>query len=115
MDGNDRPWWPQEWQGWTLRTADGDDIGIMVGWFERGPHAGRLRVHRSADGAIAVFAVPLSVIAAASSGTLQLKAGPAEVSEWLAYVVRRHRGGAGVSGAEARQLTSMAPELASLG
>ena len=34
-----------EWQGLTVRTCDGSAVGVVMGVFEDGPLAGRLRVH----------------------------------------------------------------------
>jgi hypothetical protein len=109
MVGNTRSGQPQEWQGWTLCTADGADVGTIVGRFERGPHADHLRVHRLRDGVIAVFAIPLHAISAAGSGTLRLTASRAEISEWLAYVVRRYSHN-GASGDEPREFARLPRE-----
>jgi hypothetical protein len=45
-------------------------------------------VQRPLPEGTAIFAVPLSAIATAGSGTLRLAA-TAEISEWLVYLVRR--------------------------
>lgn len=113
MDRWNMLWWPQEWQGWTVRTAEGAAIGTVVGRFERGPHASRLRVHRLGDGRTAVFAVPLSAIATAGNGTLRLVAtATAEASEWLAYMVRPYRHSAGASVHDLRRYLATPPEEA---
>jgi len=67
----------------------------MVGRFDGGSHEGRLRVQRLGPKGTAVFAVPLSAIGTAGSGTIRLTARTtAEVSAWLVYLVRRHLSGA---------------------
>ena len=88
----DRRNWPPQWQhwhGWTVRTHEGAEVGAVVGRFDGGPYEGQLRVQRPVPGGTAVFAVPLSAIATAGSGTISLTA-TAEVSEWLVYLVRRY-------------------------
>ena len=90
---NEPPRW-QHWHGWTVRTHDGAEVGAVAGRFDGGAHEGRLRVQRLVPGGTAVFAVPLSAIATAGSGTIWLTA-TAEGAEWLVYLVRRYLGGEG--------------------
>jgi hypothetical protein len=92
VDQRNRPRWQQHWHGWTVRADGGDEVGTVVGWFGRGPHEGRLRVHRESVEGTAFFAIPLGAIATCGGGTIRITAAAtAEVSEWLAYVVRQYR------------------------
>lgn len=58
------------WQGLTVQARDGAQLGIVVGYFEDGPCAGRLRVHgdaaqfpRHSMSGTAVFAIRRDAVA----------------------------------------------------
>lgn len=88
------------WQGMTVRTADGVELGAVVGVFESGPCAGRLRVQGAAEqaprlrhlpvGADAVFAIPRTAIAGAGheGRALHIAAtAKAAYDRWLMHVI----------------------------
>ena len=86
----------EAWQGLTVRTREGQAVGIVVGVFESGPLAGRLRVHGAyapADHKMgplvgtAVFAIPRRAVVRRDRGSLVLHTTlSAARSRWLMHV-----------------------------
>ncbi len=72
---------------------DGEEVGVVAGWFERGQYQGRLRVHRRSAEGTSVLAVPVGAIATVGNGVLVLSVADAPASStWLVYLVRRRVG-----------------------
>ena len=89
----------EEWQGLTVRTCDGSAIGVVVGVFEDGPLAGRLRVHGAhapvrhkigpRDGT-AVFAIPQRAVVRRQQDSLMLGTSRGTVrGKWLMHILQR--------------------------
>ena len=89
----------EEWQGLTVRTCDGSAVGIVMGVFENGPLAGRLRVHgdhtpvRHKSGpqdGTAVFAIPRRAVVDRRWDSLVLSVTLGTVrGKWLMHVLRQ--------------------------
>jgi hypothetical protein len=88
----------EEWQGLTVRTCDGSAVGIVMGVFEDGPLAGRLRVHghyapirhkAGPQDGTAVFAIPPRAVMRRQRDSLVLSTtlGTAR-GKWLMHVLR---------------------------
>jgi len=88
----------EEWRGLTVRTCDGSAVGVVMGVFEDGPLAGRLRVHGEhatvrhktgpRDGT-AVFAIPRRAVAHRHQDSLVLATTLGTVrGKWLMHVLQ---------------------------
>lgn len=83
------------WLGMEVRAHDGIVLGRVVGRFESGPCAGRLRVHgdaaqfqRHAATGTAVFAIPVRAVAGRRHGALVLDTtANAARHRWLMHFV----------------------------
>jgi hypothetical protein len=91
----------EEWQGLTVRTCDGNAVGVVVGYFENGPLGGRLRVHGDhvavrhkagpQDGT-AVFAIPRRAVVHRQRDSLVLSATLGTVrGKWLMHILRQQQ------------------------
>jgi hypothetical protein len=86
----------EAWHGLTVRTREGHAVGIVVGVFESGLLAGRLRVHGAyapADHKMgplvgtAVFAIPRRAVVRRDHDSLVLNTTLAAVrARWLMHV-----------------------------
>ena len=84
------------WQGLSVQASDGAELGIVVGLFEEGPCAGRLRVHgdaaqfprRSMSGT-AVFAIRRNAVARRRDKALVLNDDASTARHrWLMHVIQ---------------------------
>ena len=99
MDLEEGPMNIQAWQGLTVRTREGQAVGIVVGVFESGPLAGRLRVHGAyapADSktgplvGTAVFAIPRRAVVRRDQESLVLNTTLSAVrARWLMHVTQK--------------------------
>jgi hypothetical protein len=96
MDIEERPTNIEAWQGLTVRTREGQAVGIVVGVFANGPLAGRLRVHGAYAPAdhktgplvgTAVFAIPRRAVLRRDQDSLVLNTTLSAVrARWLMHV-----------------------------
>lgn len=96
MDIEEGPMNIQTWQGLTVRTREGQAVGIVVGVFESGLLAGRLRVHGTYVPAhhqtgplvgTAVFAIPRRAVVRRDQESLVLDTTLSAVrARWLMHV-----------------------------
>ena len=96
MDLEEGPLTIKAWQGLTVRTREGQAVGIVVGVFENGLLAGRLRVHGAYTPAdhkmgplvgTAVFAIPRRAVVRRDQDSLVLNTTlSAARARWLMHV-----------------------------
>jgi hypothetical protein len=96
MDIEEGPMNKEAWQGLTVRTREGQAVGIVVGVFANGPLAGRLRVHGAyapvdhQTGPLvgtAVFAIPCRAVLRRDQDSLVLDTTLSAVrARWLMHV-----------------------------
>lgn len=84
------------WQGLSVHASDGAELGVVVGLFEEGPCAGRLRVHGDAAqfprhrmSGTAVFAIRRTAVAHHRGAALVLNDDASTARHrWLVHVIQ---------------------------